>query len=391
MADDGAGQTGPRGSMYEPLSPSFYQASPTNQGPYALLTAVILIIITGLTLTVKFQTVFAIFRRPRRDDIALGAALVFALGYTIALCQAVNRGLGRVASELTTHQVQLLSQLSLASAKASATILIIAIEPKGSMLISLYSVLAIVALWAVAAVFAVALQCKPMRWVMGPSTSDTCIDQFGAQIGIRLVDIAIDVALALLPAVMVSGVQMPLHKRLVVSFMFGFRLVTPMLTAISLAMLGRFYDATLEDRPFEAVRPSIWTSFALNVSIITACLLSIKHFLTDWAAGVANAGIAETYELQNSSHGYGDGQPSTVRSFNSPHSRRRSEDRVKAVRDGGPTYEYRARRRRDNHNRVDNDTESERGLTDGILQTVDYHIEFKGAQHRKDGSTDSKR
>ncbi|KAK5715814.1 hypothetical protein LTR17_016645 [Elasticomyces elasticus] len=75
MADDGAGQTGPRATMYESLSPSFYQATPTNQGPYILLTAVILIIITGLTLTVKFQTVFATFRRPRRDDIALAAAL----------------------------------------------------------------------------------------------------------------------------------------------------------------------------------------------------------------------------------------------------------------------------------------------------------------------------
>ena len=271
--------------------------------------------------------------------------------------------------------------------------LIIAIEPKGSILISLYSILVIVAVWAVAAVFAVALQCKPTRWVMGPSTSDTCIDQFGAQVGIRLVDIATDVALALLPAVMVSRVHMPRHKRLVVSFIFGLRLVyvyrsrtaadannlsrTPILTAISLAMSGRFYHATLEDRPFEAVRPSIWTSFALNVSIITACLPSIKRFLSDWAAGVANAGIAEAYELQNFSHGYGIGQSSTVRSFNSPHSRRRSADQIKAVRDGAQTYEYRARRRRDEHNQVDNDTDSERGLTDGILQTVDFRVEFE--------------
>ncbi|KAK5732432.1 hypothetical protein LTR17_010488 [Elasticomyces elasticus] len=400
MADDGAGQTGPRATMYESLSPSFYQATPTNQGPYILLAAVILIIITGLTLMVKFQTVFATFRRPRRDDIALAAALVFALGYTITLCQAVNRGLGRVASELTTHQVLLLSQsyyasnillyLSLASAKASATMLILAIQPKGRVLISLYSVLATIAVWTVAAVSTVVLQCKPTRWVMGPSTSDTCIDQFEAQIGIRLVDIAIDVALALLPAVLVSGVQMPLQKRLVVSFIFGLRLATPMLTAISLAKSGRFYSANLEDRPFEAVHPSIWTSFALNVSIITACLPSIKRFLTDWATGIANAGIAEAYELQNSSHGHGKGQPSTVRSFNSPRSRKRSEDRSEAVRVGGSSYEHRARRRRDDHDCVDNDAESERGLTDGILQTVDYYVEFEDTQHGWNGSTGSK-
>ncbi|KAK0325893.1 hypothetical protein LTR82_003432 [Friedmanniomyces endolithicus] len=403
MADNGTGQTGPRVNIHEPLSPPFYQASPANQGPYALLTAVILIIITGLTLMIKFRTVAATFRRPRRDDIALAAALVFALGYTIALCQAVNRGLGRVASELTTNEAQLLSQsyyvsnillyLSLASAKASATMLIIAIKPSRRMLVSFYSVLAIVGIWAIAAVLAVALQCKPTRWVMGPSTSDTCIDQYGAQVGIRLVDIATDAALALLPAVMVSSIQMSFHKRLVVAFMFGLRLVqvTPVLTAISLVKLGNFYNATLEDRPFEAVVPSIWTSLAPNVSIITACLPSIKRFLTDWAVGVANAGIAETYELQNSSRSYGNGQPPTVRSYTSPHSRRRSEDRSQAVYDGGATHEYRTRRRGDDHSRVENDAESERGLTDGILQTIDYRVEFEEAQHRRECSEGSKR
>jgi len=166
---------------------------------------------------------------------------------------------------------------------------------------------------------------------------------------------------------------------------------TPILTAISLVKLGKFYNATLEDRPFEAVRPSIWTSLALNVSIITACLPSIKRFLTDWAVGVANAGIAETYELQNSSRSYGNGQPPTVRSFNAAHSHRRSEDRTQAVYDGGATHEYRARRRRDDHNRVDNDAESERGLTDGILQTIDYRVEFEEAQHRRECGTGSKR
>ncbi|KAK0305592.1 hypothetical protein LTR01_006739 [Friedmanniomyces endolithicus] len=368
MADNGTGQTGPRVNIHEPLSPPFYQASPANQGPYALLTAVILIIITGLTLMIKFRTVAATFRRPRRDDIALAAALSYYVS-------------------------NILLYLSLASAKASATMLIIAIKPSRRMLVSFYSVLAIVGIWAIAAVLAVALQCKPTRWVMGPSTSDTCIDQYGAQVGIRLVDIATDAALALLPAVMVSSIQMSFHKRLVVAFMFGLRLVqvTPVLTAISLVKLGNFYNATLEDRPFEAVVPSIWTSLALNVSIITACLPSIKRFLTDWAVGVANAGIAETYELQNSSRSYGNGQPPTVRSYTSPHSRRRSEDRSQAVYDGGATHEYRARRRRDDHSRVDNDAESERGLTDGILQTIDYRVEFEETQHRRECSEGSKR
>ncbi|KAK5686799.1 hypothetical protein LTR17_026829 [Elasticomyces elasticus] len=389
MADDGANQTGPRSIVYETLSASIYQASPSNQGPYALLAAVILIIITGLIMTVKLHTALSTYRKLRLDDIALVAALAFALGYTVALCQAVNCGLGRVASGLTLQQVQLLSKsyyasnillyLSLASAKVSAAILIISIFPQQNLRISLYSVLAIVAVWVVAAVVVVSLQCQPTRWIIGPSTSDTCIDQFGAQIRIRLVDIVTDVTIAVLPAVMVARVQMSLQNRLLVAFMFGLRLVTPMLTAISLAKLGRFYGATLDDRPFEAVRPSIWTSFALNFSIITACLPSIKRFLTDWASGLANASIAETYELQNSSRSYEKGQNPTVRTSNLPHSHRHSRDHRKAVRDGDLAHESRARRRRDDHKRPDNDTGSETGLTDGILQTFDYFVVYEDA------------
>ena len=77
----------------------------------------------------------------------------------------------------------------------------------------------------------------------------------------------------------------------------------------ALACLSGFYDATITDRHYEAVIPSIWTSIALNMSIITACLPSIKHFLADWAAGVLNAAISEPVEQQlstgRSKNGYG--------------------------------------------------------------------------------------
>jgi len=102
---------------------------------------------------------------------------------------------------------------------------VVAIKPKRWVAIALHGVIAVTAAWAIAAILTVALQCGPTRWVMGPTKDDTCIDQYSALIGLRVVDILTDLALSVLPAVMVSGIQMPLSKRLIVAFMFGLRVM----------------------------------------------------------------------------------------------------------------------------------------------------------------------
>lgn len=93
------------------------------------------------------------------------------------------------------------------------------------MTISLYSIAGISAAWASAAVITTIVQCGPRRWVMGPTAEDSCIDQYAAQIGIRLVDIITDIFLAVLPGVMMMGVQVPGSKRAIVGFMFGLRIL----------------------------------------------------------------------------------------------------------------------------------------------------------------------
>lgn len=252
----------------------------------------------------------------------------------------------------------------------------------------MYGVLGITVAWAVAAVFVTAFQCGPTRWVLGPTSDDTCIDQYAAQIGIKLVDMLTDVALSVLPAVMMSTVQTAVDKRLIVAFMFGLRLAcaffssyppmlalmyrsTPIFAAVTLAKLSEFYDTPTSSRPYHAVGPSIWTSVLINVSLITACLPSIKRWLTDWAAGVGNAGIMEPYEIQASSgnHNSRSDEPSGFRSF--VRSRNRGTNNMSSKGRQTP-YE-------DNPHEQDlrqDDGDSKKGLTDGILQTMDYRVDY---------------
>lgn len=63
-------------NLNEPLAPPLYPVSKNDKGAYALLIAVIMITITGIAICIKLQITFSTFRKLRRDDHSLIAALV---------------------------------------------------------------------------------------------------------------------------------------------------------------------------------------------------------------------------------------------------------------------------------------------------------------------------
>lgn len=106
------------------------------------------------------------------------------------------------------------------------------------MAFSLYAICAISATWALAAAVVTIVQCGPDRWVLGPTDNNTCIDQFAAKMGLGLVDIATDVALAILPGIMMLDVQVSLPKKAIVGFMFGLRILYEVPTLSRTRMKG---------------------------------------------------------------------------------------------------------------------------------------------------------
>ncbi|KAK5165169.1 uncharacterized protein LTR77_009267 [Saxophila tyrrhenica] len=355
--------------IYEDLLPPAHPVTEKNHGAYVLLTAVIMIVIVGLTVATKLQMTVSTFRKLRRDDIALVTALHY-------------------------YAAQLLIYPSTTASKAAITLLILALKPPRQWIVlALYTVLGVSIAWGVAATFTVAFQCGPERWVMGPSGANTCIDQYGAQIGIRLVDIVTDVALCVLPAVMMGYVQTGLQRKLVVSAMFGMRIITPIFTAITLSTYSPYYASPTLRRPFASTLPTIYTTMSLTTSLLTACLPSIKRVLTDWAAGMSNAGILEPFELQHSSNQQNgsSGHPWSHTPKNHPMSHPRSHTRSKiehikptASGHGGSEEDYAyyvSHRDRDTREGGSEDDESKRGLVmgegQGIMQTVDYLVEFE--------------
>ncbi|KAJ9606421.1 hypothetical protein H2200_009382 [Cladophialophora chaetospira] len=394
--------------IYEPLRPPLQDITATNRGPIALATAVTLLIISTLTVSVKLWTRFATTRKLGANDVAIVAAMAFAFAQTITIAIAADHGLGQHIDDLKDSELAQLSKLfyasnillimALACAKAAVTLLVIAIKPLRFVMYACYAMLGLIAVWGVAGVFVLAFQCSgPNRWVLGPSSgpnAETCIDQYAMQIGLRTIDIATDVGIVLLPGLMMRSVQVSAAKRWVVVLLFAVRLITPIFTGVSIAAYDDFYNSSPQDRTWHAVIPSVWTSCALNLSIVTACIPSIKRFLADWAAGLSAITISEPFELEHSAgktgggsntYALGSGMGSKIAKTLGLSSTSKAEitsttrSRNDPDDDGtlGP-HTARNRTRATGGRQPDRESESVKGLTDGvIMHSIDYRVEYE--------------
>lgn len=121
--------------------------------------------------------------------------------------------------------MNILLVLSLASAKAALTLLVIAIIPPTPLRQAAYGVLGVTAFWGITSAFALGFQCSPDRWALGPAEGNTCVNQYTLQASIKGVDVAIDIAIILLPIFMMRSVQVSQRKRIMVMVLFSIRLV----------------------------------------------------------------------------------------------------------------------------------------------------------------------
>lgn len=62
--------------LFEPLLAPNYPVSHTDQGAYILVTAVILVSVSGLAVSVKLEATISTYKKIRSNDVALIASLV---------------------------------------------------------------------------------------------------------------------------------------------------------------------------------------------------------------------------------------------------------------------------------------------------------------------------
>jgi hypothetical protein len=121
------------------------------------------------------------------------------------------------------YAASMLTILALALAKSSVVLFILAITPQRKVKLSCYALLAVIAAWTVSTVLALAFQCPlPTPWRLN---KDTCIDQRALYFVSGLLNISTDLALVVLPWIMIRWVQTNASRKWQVMSLFGCRIM----------------------------------------------------------------------------------------------------------------------------------------------------------------------
>ena len=174
----------------------------------------------------------------------------------------------------------------------------------------------LVVAWAIASLFATAFQCslpKPYLFTsspvgVGPSAAPhaQCFNQVVFWDAVGAVDIFTDVAIMILPVLVVRDLQLNLRKKINVVFAFSFRLIAVGMCVFRLItipnMLNRGTDLTLN-----AWIPTIATLLEIFFSIFGTCVPHLRPFMESIQAGYLS-GVMNEGESHAESRAYGRSQ-----------------------------------------------------------------------------------
>ncbi|RAH60552.1 integral membrane protein [Aspergillus piperis CBS 112811] len=379
------------------LLPPLEIITPWNRGPAITLVAFVFFFVTLIIVAVKFGTALYTETMFLSTDAPLWIALIIAFIQTLLTQFAVDHGLGKHASSLSTadfskynkltYAAQLLLIPVLSLSKLSTCRLIHRLTPGQRIRRANMITIIVVGIWTVFAVFATALQCRP-RWEYLPSQ---CAGQGAINYPIIIINILTDLALVVIPLIMIWSVQMTLQKRLQIIASFTTRLVVVAVSITELVYLPTYLHST--DPTWTIVNVDICNELIMYLSIIAACMPSVYRILSNLKTGLNGVHMSEI-ELSTTQGATGSRTKSGNPGGYSSRARRRSAlfpgfratelvSRFDTTQNGlGTIQDGTIRRNRDDAE----STESTRGLTedqppvDGVRKTVDIYVEVNNNQ-----------
>ena len=145
---------------------------------------------------------------------------------------------------------------------------------KGMRALFLGSIVFIVT-WAVASALSLAFQCPmPTPW---NSLSGACVNQAALYYSIGVLNAVTDLAIVIMPALIVYNLQIRRSERFKICLIFATRILTIAATIVQLCVLGQYLFSN--DQTWLSTVPTIWSQVMVNLSVITACIPLVKPFL----------------------------------------------------------------------------------------------------------------
>lgn len=237
----------------------------------------------------------------------------------------------------------------------------------------------IIIAWALSGIFGISFACHlPYPW--RETLDSICTSRRSIQLYDGIMNVLTDVAISILPIVMMWHVRTTMRRKVQVCALFGSRMLVPCLTIPALATSSAFYDHILNDPTYYVVVPALFYQVSLNLSVLTACIPGLKSVLENLVSGLAQARVQNDYDLTRS----GDKKASfvlTPRHGSSSQSRNQSGSRSRAAQRfglGGSRHSTSVTGgsqvpRRSKSDADKSLTDSTRNLTEGVIVRTDQY------------------
>ncbi|KAG9188191.1 hypothetical protein G6011_02114 [Alternaria panax] len=289
-----------RKAMNADILPAFHEG---HAAPLIQILTWLFFAFSMLAVIAQFATKRATSRRLVGADFVLLAALVLSAGQAATLLSSAGQPIGNLQAGLSPDQIdgawkalygsEILSVLTIVAAKGSLLISLGSVTPiaRHQMMMRATGVLTL--LWGLSAILLFAFQCpSPQRWNI---TNPKCIDIRAVRTYNTVMSIATDLALAIVPTLMVLPLQITSEKRLTLVTGFWSRIVVVFASA---AQIGYIRSLPLQSDLLHSIwRIVVCGQVAQVTSIMTTTIPFLKPFIMSLDSGLwsANhAGVATT-------------------------------------------------------------------------------------------------
>ncbi|KAK3705641.1 hypothetical protein LTR37_013249 [Vermiconidia calcicola] len=260
-----------------------YTVTPTDHTAYIVIATAV-----GLAILPVFGLIRYFVRRATdigADDVLLFASSAVAIVQSDITLRAPSSGLGQSTTILQPERVAVTEQLyytsiilwvlSLALSKASTASLLMRLGVTKQHKMAFGAMLAFVALWSVASVFALALQCdlsQPWRLAGTQCPGTTLRWEITSAF-----DILFEVAVPFAAAALVWPLEAAIATKLNVTLAFCFRL--PLVIIIAIRLLNFPANTLTRDPTLRLDLFVVWSQTQMFWSIISAIIPSLRPFL----------------------------------------------------------------------------------------------------------------
>ncbi|OIW24705.1 integral membrane protein [Coniochaeta ligniaria NRRL 30616] len=257
-----------------------------DQGWRMYITAVVMIILSGLFVIARCTTRIGMSGKLGWDDFTIVVALAFSVVLSTMMCLAIENGYGMHVADLKKAELRLaLKQFFIAQTpykitvglnKVATILLYLRIFISRSFRMAAFLVLFVVVSWTVATVGATIGQCVPIQGAWDKTTKATCIDSDVFWIAYAVGNIITDVMVLALPIPSILSLKLNMRDKVLLCGIFllgGFVTVTSIIRVTSVQnSLKNKGDLT-----YNFIQRGIWTIIEANLGTISTCLPVLKQ------------------------------------------------------------------------------------------------------------------